>query len=87
MNDGLVEGLLVKPMFPKMILPRITGKITECRGFWHRFKTAVHNNPSLSMVDKFTYLHALVEGTVAQNIQGLALTEANYRAATQILKS
>ena len=87
MNNGLVEGLLVKPMFPKMILPRFTGEITEFRGFWHRFKTAVHNNPSLSMVDKFTYLHALVEGTVAQSIQGLALTEANYKAATQILKS
>ena len=87
LSDSLVEGLLVKPKLPKMTLPRFTGEITEIRGFWDRFKITVHNNPSLSMVDKFTYLHALLEGTEAQSIQGLTLTEENYKAATQILKS
>ena len=86
-SDGSVEGLLVKPKLPKMILLRFTGEITEFRGFWDRFKTTIHNNPSLLVVDKFTYLHALLEGTAVQSIQGLALTEANYKAATQILKS
>ena len=86
-SDGSAEGLLVKPKLPKMTLPMFTGQITEFRGFWDRFETAVHNNPLLSTVDKFTYLHAVLEGTAAWSIQGLALTEANYKAATQILKS
>ena len=81
-SDGSVEGLLVKPKLPKMTLPRFTGKITKFRRFWDRFETAVHNNPLLWMVDKFTYLHALLEGTTARSIQGLALTKVNYKAAT-----
>ena len=71
---------VVKPKLPKMVLPKF-------RGFWDRFESAVHNNPSLSTVDKFTYLHTLLEGTAARSIQGLALTDANYNAATEILKS
>ena len=77
----------MKPELPKMALPRFMGEITEFRGFWDRFKTAIHNNPSLSTVNKFIYLHVLLEGTAAWSIQGLALNKANYKAATQILKN
>ena len=70
-----------------MTLPRFSGKITKFRGFWDIFETAVHNNQSFSMVDKSIYLHALLEGTMAQSIQGLALTKANYKTVTQILKT
>jgi len=38
-------------------------------------------------VDKFNYLHALLEAVAAQSIQGLALTETNYQAAIDLLKS
>ena len=91
-NSASVQGdeSIVKPKLPKMVLPKFSGEITEFRGFWNRFESAVHNNPSLSTVDKFTYLHALLEGTAARSIrglQGLALTEANYTAAMEILKS
>ena len=37
-------------------------------------------------MDKFNYLHALVEGPAARSIQGLQLTEVNYEAAKQILQ-
>ena len=88
-NSPLVQGdeSVVKPKLPRIILPKFGGEITEFRGFWDRFESAVHNNPSLSTVDKFTYLHALLEGPAARSIQGLALTDANYSAATEILKS
>ena len=88
-NSALVQGdeSVVKPKLPRITLPKFGGEITEFRGFWDRFESAVHNNPSLSTVDKFTYLHALLEGTAARSIQGLALTDANYSAATEILKS
>ena len=56
-SESLVKRFMVKPKLLKMTLPRFSGKITEFRGFWARFKTAVHNNQSLLTVDKFTYLH------------------------------
>ena len=88
-NPAAAQGdeSAVKPKLPKMVLPKFGGEITEFRGFWDRFESAVHNNPSFLTVDKFTYLHTLLEGTAARSIQGLALTDANYNAATEILKS
>lgn len=43
-------------------------------------------NPTLSTIDKFNYLKALLEGNAARSVQGLSLTEANYVAAIEILK-
>ena len=40
----------------------------------------------MSAVDKFNYLHALLEGPAAKGIQGLALSEANYVVAIEILQ-
>ena len=54
--------------------------------FWDSFKSTVDKNPSLSTVDKFNYLNALLEGSAARSIQGLSLSEANYTAVTEILK-
>lgn len=64
-SDSLVDRFMVKPKLSKMTLPRFNSKITEFREFWDRFKTVVHNNQSLLMVDKFTYLRALLEGMAA----------------------
>ena len=43
-------------------------------------------NSSLSTIDKFNYLKVSLERSAAYSIQGLSLTEANYAAATDILK-
>ena len=47
---------------------------------------AVHNNASLSDVNKLTYLKSLVLKSVKDAIEGLALTAANYEEAVAILK-
>ena len=86
-DSSVPDKFMVKPKLPKLILPKFSGEIIEFRGFWDRFQTAVHNNPSFSTVDKFTYLHALLEGSAARSIQGLALTEGNYKTVMEILKS
>ena len=76
----------IKPKLPKIVLPKFNGEVTKFRAFWDSFESAVDKNPSLSAVDKFNYLNALLEGTAAQSIQGLSLSDANYTAATEILK-
>ena len=49
-NSASVQGdeSVVKPKLPKMVLPKFGGEITEFRGFWDRFESAVHNNLRLT---------------------------------------
>uniref|UniRef100_A0A1X7UMR7 Uncharacterized protein n=1 Tax=Amphimedon queenslandica TaxID=400682 RepID=A0A1X7UMR7_AMPQE len=47
--------------------------------------TAIHDNPSLTTIDKFPYLQSLLEGKAKQTIAGLALTDANYSTAVDLL--
>lgn len=75
-----------KSKLPKLILPKFKGDITSFRPFWNSFENAVHNNPSLSRIDKFNYLYSLLEGPALLAIKGLALTEENYQASVDILK-
>ena len=74
-HDPESKDIIVKPKLPKITLPKFSGEVVKFRGFWDRYKSAVHNNQSLSAVDKFNYLHTLLEGSAAWSLQGLALTE------------
>ena len=62
-HDELKDA--VKPKLPKIMLPRFNGEIMKFRGFWDRYESAVHNNQSLSAVNTFNYLHALLDGAAA----------------------
>ena len=71
---------------PKIELPKFAGDVTKFRSFWESFTNSVDLNPNLSTIDKFNYLKALLEGSPARAIQGLALTKNNYAAAIDILQ-
>ncbi len=71
---------------PKLILPKYKGEVTKWHSFWDSFKAAVHENATLSAIEKFNYLISLLEGTASRAIQGLTLTEANYQSAIEILQ-
>ena len=73
-----------KPRLPKLVLPKFNGEITKFNSFWDSLDSAVNKNADLSSVDKFNYLHALLEGQAAGAIQGLTLSESNYQAADQV---
>ena len=55
----------VKPKLPKITLPKFIGEVTNFRASWDSFENAVDKNPSLSAIDKFNYLNALLEGSAA----------------------
>ena len=74
-----------KAKLPKLTLPKFRGDVTKWISFWDSFKSAVHENGSLSAIDKFNYLNSLLEGHASRAIQGLSLTEANYESAIEIL--
>ena len=55
--------------------------------FWDSFKCAVHKNGEVSKIDKFNYLHSLLEGAAILSIQGIRLTADNYDSAIKLLKN
>ena len=71
---------------PKLVLKKFGGDPTDWTTFWDSFESAVHMNPDLTGMDKFNYLHSLLERTAAEAISGLKVTAANYEEAISILK-
>ena len=75
---GLIQtpsgGISQQPMnqfkanLPKLILPKFRGDVTTWKGFWESYKSAVHDNESISKIDKFSYLRSLLEGATSQAI-------------------
>ena len=57
--------LLVRVKLPKLSLKKFEGDLTKWMTFWDTFKSSVHNNPSLSKIDKFNYLNSLLESAAA----------------------
>lgn len=76
----------VKAKLPKLVLPKFPGDVTTWMGFWDLYKSAVHDNVSLSKIDKFNHLKSLLEGAASRAIQGLALSSDNYDSAVEILE-
>ena len=71
---------------PKLSLKKFNGDLTKWTTFWDTFESAVHNNSSLTTIDKFNYLHSLLESIASDAISGLTLTSANYEEAICVLK-
>ena len=75
-----------KVKLPKLILRKFNRELTTWTTFWDSFESAVHYNLNLTSIDKFNYLHSLLEWTAAEAISGLTLTAANYEKAISILR-
>ena len=75
-----------KVKLPKLSLKKFEGDLTTWHTFWDSYESSIHLNPDLSAVDKFNYLHTLVDGVAAEAIAGLALTSPNYEEAIALLK-
>lgn len=76
---------VVKPKLPRITLPKFRGNVTQWISFWDSFKSAVHDNKSITTIDKFHILIGQLEGVAARSIQGLAITNDNYTAAVELL--
>ena len=53
--------------------------------FLDLYSSAVHDNPELSDISKFTYLQSLLQKEAKDAINGLSLTAAKYQSAIDIL--
>ncbi|XP_075157829.1 uncharacterized protein LOC142231095 [Haematobia irritans] len=72
---------------PKISLPNFSGDYMEWFPFRDIYLSLVHNNFSLSKIQKFFYLKGTLSGEAAGLIRTLSVTEANYDTAWTILES
>lgn len=86
MNPPQHQSPSVRARLPKLEVRKFGGVISEWQEFWDSFESAIHKNEALADVDKFSYLRGLLVGPARSAIAGFALTSANYKAATDLLK-
>lgn len=78
------EAIHVK--LPKITSKSFSGNPIEWLSFWDSFQASVDKNSDISGVDKMNYLSGLLKGEAARVIQGLPLSESNYKRAVDLLK-
>ena len=71
-SEPLTSQIQIK--LPKLELPKFTGDITQWQGFWDQFNTSIHENTSLSDVEKFNYLRTFLNDSAYSLISGLSLS-------------
>ena len=71
---------------PKLQIQPFNGNPLEWLTFWDSFRNAVHENDSLSDIDKMNYLKGMLANEAARAIAGLPITSQNYRKAIELLK-
>lgn len=70
---------------PKLTIPRFSGDISNWRTFHNLFRVSIHESPKLNPVEKFQYLLTSLGGEALDLVKGLAVTEANYAVAWDLL--
>ena len=71
---------------PKLTIQPFKGDLTTWTTFWDSYKAAIHDNASLSDIDKFNYLRSLLQGSALDAVSGLTLTAANYKEGISVLE-
>ena len=74
-NSSTVQNVSRLPKLP----PTSDGNPLYLQLFLDSYRTAVHDNPSLSDIQKFNYLKARLRGDDSRSIAGFSLTNANYQ--------
>eukprot|EP00794_Sanderia_malayensis_P002587 gene2587-biopygen2120 len=76
----------VLSILPKIKLKKFSGEVTQWHSFWGSYKSVIHEEKSLNIITKFSYLRDLLEGNAASVIAGLSTTQANYVSAIELLQ-
>ena len=90
-TDPTVTATPPRPVASTVKLPKLTiqpfnGEPTRWTTFWDSYSASIHENPTISNTEKFTYLRSLVQGRALESIAGLTISDANYAQAVELLK-
>ncbi|KAJ0169355.1 hypothetical protein K1T71_015239 [Dendrolimus kikuchii] len=70
---------------PKIDLPHFNGDYQHWLEFRDTYISLIHNNTTISEINKFHYLRAALKGTAALSIKSLEFSSNNYHLAWQLL--
>lgn len=75
----------VTARLPQLRLPEFSGSYSNWQSFLDTFNALVHDNKTLSNVEKFYYLQASLKGEPANIIASLPISDSNYTTAWDLL--
>lgn len=71
---------------PKVDLPKFNGSCENWMAFHDIYMSLIHDNQSLSDIQKFHYLLSALSGEAARAIHSLEISSANYGTAWNLIK-
>lgn len=71
---------------PTLPIPEFDGNYKNWTKFHDTFKTLVHNNQSLTNIQKFYFLDAALKGKAKYTVSSIEISDANYIIAWDLLK-
>ncbi|XP_073835665.1 uncharacterized protein isoform X2 [Musca autumnalis] len=71
---------------PSLKLPNFNGKYSEYQRFITAFHNIVHENPSISIIEKFNYLLNCLSGPALAVVEAFQVCEENYEKALNRLE-
>ena len=77
---------IAKVRLPKLEIEKFDGDVINWSSFWDHFSSAIHENDSLSEINKFTYLKSFLCDSAKLTISGLSLSSENYKETIDLLK-
>ncbi|GBM80709.1 hypothetical protein AVEN_137227-1 [Araneus ventricosus] len=72
---------------PKLTIPKFNVDSLYWNSFWNSFRVAIHDNTSLSKVEKFNYLRSYLSANALSANEGFSISDENYDSVIEILKN
>ena len=73
-------------LLPKIKLPKFSGNVIEFQTFWEQFESAVHDDNTLSNIQKLTFLRSCLEGEAAKLVSKVPNVGTSYESVIKTLK-
>ena len=71
---------------PRIELKKFNGDPLQWKTFIDTFKSAIHENSTLTEVEKMNYLKSLLTGPAEETINGISLSNDNYKVVLDLLE-
>ena len=82
---GRGDDKILNTKLPKLDFPVFKGNPLDWQSFYDQFNISIHQNKTLSDIDRFNYLRRHLAGQALATISGLTLNSQNYKEALHIL--
>ncbi|KAL1448653.1 hypothetical protein WDU94_012286 [Cyamophila willieti] len=85
-NNASSENNVSSSNLPKIQLVKFDGTVEKYQEFWDNFQTLVDARTDLADNVKLHYLKGQLVGKAASLVEGLRITDENYKVAKEVLK-